>query len=60
MAFVAAERAAGRGDRVSAEFVARGKGRMECAKRLQAVLKIESLETARGLVTTLKRKRAFK
>jgi hypothetical protein len=58
VAFLAAERAAGRGDRVSAAFVARGKGRI--AKRLKSVLKIESLETARGLVTTLKRKRAFK
>ena len=60
VAFLAAERAAGRGDRVSAAFVARGKGRIACAKRLKSVLKIESLETARGLVTTLKRKRAFK
>ena len=53
LAWVAAQRASGR------SFAAGGgKARSELAKELKVVLRID-LETARGLVTALKRKRAF-
>lgn len=53
LAWVASQRADGRSFDVSG-----GRGRMEVARELKRVLRID-LETARGLLTKLKRKRAF-
>jgi hypothetical protein len=57
ISFLDAERAAGRA--VLRSDVESGKGRIKLAKRLKRELNIATLETARGLVTTLKRKRVF-